>query len=535
MKHSRRWSILIVFFLCFISLLGELLFFVSTDMSKWESNNWMLALLIFQLVFLFGLFIVFIKHQGHFEKMSKTLKEDEKYRAVIEHTNAAIIQFDLNGKVQIFNHYAQRLFGYTFTEVAGKNIIEILYPHHHRSQKRKKPNSELWLRRIIQNISNEYYGENWNLTKQGKKVFVGWTSKPKYDDNGKLAAIISIGIDITEKKIMQNRVEENERKFRKIYNSMTDGIVILSQQGEILDVNASILNVMGFSSADLASDPDKKFIFRKLFPNLINRIHEVNTKGEILFDVDFENKAGNLMALEVRANKIYFQDQEAIIAVGRNITEKKHNQHQVFNTALMIEERERSRVAKELHDSVSPLLSTIKLYVQTLRDCDEPDTQQLIIERTEQSINESIQTITEISNNLSPHILENFGLIEAIKSIIDKMQESKHIEISFTYDDDSRYKQDIEIVCYRVVTELLNNTLKHACASKVFINLMHANHLLILNFADNGKGLNLDEIVKTSKGMGLYNISNRVNSIDGKINFEGKEGEGLKVVIEIPV
>src|SRR5208337_4182374 len=129
---------------------------------------------------------------------------------------------------------------------------------------------------------------------------------------------------------------------------------------------------------------------------------------------------------------------------------RREAEKRVLNAVIQTEEKERKRFAKDLHDGLGPLLSTVKMSVSTLSLMDADPARKEIIENTAYIIDESIKSIKEISNNLSPHILNNFGLASAIKDFIHKI-DSKLININFESTAfNRRFDENVEVVIYRV-------------------------------------------------------------------------------------
>jgi signal transduction histidine kinase len=220
--------------------------------------------------------------------------------------------------------------------------------------------------------------------------------------------------------------------------------------------------------------------------------------------------------------------------INRDITERKLAQQKIYNAVITAEEKERSRVAKELHDSVSPILSTTKLYAQTLNDFKDRKERETIMKKIGDNINDAIQSISEISSNLSPHILQNFGLVTAVRSFTDKIKETKKIKFTILSDFDDHLSENIEFTLYRVCIELINNTIKHALANEVFLNFEKKKDIL-LTYKDDGKGFDYEKVIQKRKGMGLFNLTNRIESLNGKITFSKKENKGIIIKIKIPL
>lgn len=216
----------------------------------------------------------------------------------------------------------------------------------------------------------------------------------------------------------------------------------------------------------------------------------------------------------------------------RKIAEKR-----VLSAILRTEEKERQRFANDLHDGLGPLLSSLKMSVSALKKTEKDSPNMDIIRNAEKVTEEAIRSIKEISTNISPHILKNYGLTSAIKKFSDKITESKVLQIDFQSNMyDARLDNDIEVVVYRSVCELINNTVKHAKAKNININLYFNKHSKILDilYDDDGVGCNVEKILNgNTRGMGLQNIESRVASINGFLEIESSRGKGFHAYISI--
>lgn len=216
---------------------------------------------------------------------------------------------------------------------------------------------------------------------------------------------------------------------------------------------------------------------------------------------------------------------------SRRLTEKMF-----LNAIIQTEERERKRFAKDLHDGLGPLLSTVKLSVSSLAQMKHDPASQEIVENTELVINEAIKSLKEISDNLSPHVLNNFGLVRALNNFINKINVAKTIRINLLTDlKDERFDSNVEVVLYRVICELINNTIKHAHAKKIHISLTKDGEYLSILYKDDGKGFDVSKVIDqpTGTGMGFSNIYSRINSLKGEIKVESENKRGTLVNIKV--
>lgn len=211
---------------------------------------------------------------------------------------------------------------------------------------------------------------------------------------------------------------------------------------------------------------------------------------------------------------------------------RKQNETRVLSAIIKTEETERQHFAKELHDGLGPLLSSVKMAISLKRKQD--DGHDKIITNAEKLIDESVTTLKEISNKLSPHILNNFGLAKAVRSFIAKLKTLEKPQIKIISNiDELRFPYNIEVVLYRVICELISNSLKHANADTILIELMRENKQIIMNYADDGIGYDEHNHFENEKGHGFSNIQSRIKSLNGFYHFQSKKGEGVQVKIII--
>ena len=193
---------------------------------------------------------------------------------------------------------------------------------------------------------------------------------------------------------------------------------------------------------------------------------------------------------------------------------------------------ERRRIARDLHDGLGPLLSAINHYFQAFLDA-KPENREAIRERLQTVISEAIDEVSRISHNISPHVLEKHGLMTALNNLMAPLTAQGRYEVIFTSGLEQRLDTKTELTVYRCITELLNNTMKHAEAGRITLDISLAGNQLMLRYSDNGKGFDPARGKKT--GMGLHNIRNRVESSGGTLVLESSPDAGILVNITIPV
>jgi signal transduction histidine kinase len=210
---------------------------------------------------------------------------------------------------------------------------------------------------------------------------------------------------------------------------------------------------------------------------------------------------------------------------------RRESESRVLQAIMQTEERERRQLAKDLHDGIGPLLSNIKMSVSALDKSQINGFNRTVVDNISTLINESITALKYTSNNLSPHILDNFGLASAVNSFTENINRLGKIEITFNNNvETTRFDSQIETNLYRIICELFQNTVKHANASKVSL-LVHFNEgKIIVQYFDDGIGFDPEDAIKMS-GMGISNMKSRLKALNGDIEFKRIMPRGMMTSI----
>ena len=193
------------------------------------------------------------------------------------------------------------------------------------------------------------------------------------------------------------------------------------------------------------------------------------------------------------------------------------------------QEVERERIAKDLHDSLGGLLSTIKLQIGNLGQANVNESPDL--KKATNLLDIAVSEVRTISQDLQPGALKRLGLVPAINDLVNRYQSSSGPEITFQhYGLPSEINQTFAMGIYRIVQEILNNAIKHAKASEIFIQLNKEGDNLVIHIEDDGIGFNPKQKFKS---MGLENIKSRVNYLKGTIDIDSRMNEGTSFIIHI--
>lgn len=200
---------------------------------------------------------------------------------------------------------------------------------------------------------------------------------------------------------------------------------------------------------------------------------------------------------------------------------------------ITTQENERKRIANDLHDSLGPLLSSVKFNINSIDVHNEDDQQ--VINKAGKHIDEIIKSMRQISYNLIPPTLERKGLIEAVKEFINNLNQQKFLNMQLHVTSITHLAKDKEIHVFRMIQEIVNNTIKHAHAKNLQIAFREEENNILILTKDDGKGFEVEKIRSSSGGLGLKSLESRTEILNGKLILESDPQRGTNYTIKIPL
>lgn len=210
---------------------------------------------------------------------------------------------------------------------------------------------------------------------------------------------------------------------------------------------------------------------------------------------------------------------------------KKEHERKIISAVIETEERERKHFARELHDGLGPILSAIKMGFSVLSAGITAEKDKKLADNTSHLIDQSLISLKEVSNNLSPRNLTDHGLSMAIEGFIANLEPDSQNKIIFNAEiSASEVSAEKSLTLYRIICELLINGIKHSKAERITLNISKRAHTLFIEYFDNGIGFSANEWIHPT-GMGLSNISSRAKSINAELICDSQEGNGTRITI----
>lgn len=352
-------------------------------------------------------------------------------------------------------------------------------------------------------------------------------------------------------KQAEDDLKRESAKYRIITETSPSAIATINLKGEITYASIKTLEIFGY-------DDDSEILGKNAFEFLVPGHREairhaltVVLKREIVKDYEFifmrkdgSEFYGQISASLLKTNK---GEAEGFIIIINDITKRKMYESKLkdyqkrlkkMNSELIIaEEKERRRIAEYLHDGIGQTLSIAYINLSSLiNENFSPEVRKIIRESSE-FLNDSIIKSRSLTYDLSPPILYELGLIPAIKWKLDQVESQyrkktkfvsnlKHIEIT----------NEIRILLYRIVNELISNVIKHAESTEIVAEITMDEKYYYISVSDNGKGFNykFERALTNTGGFGLFSINERLDSINGKLSIISSEGKGTKATVIIP-
>lgn len=499
---------------------------------------------------------------------ARKFSEEIPYRlaSIVESSDDAIISKDLNGTIISWNAAAERIFRYTAKEAVGRHITLLIPPELHDEE-----------REILKRLRNgeriEHF-ETVRVAKDGQRLNVSLTVSPLRDARGRIIGASKIARDVTDRKRIESELRQKEEVLRAAFTQTYSFLLILSTDGTILEANRAALEGTGFKRSEVVGRKIWDIWWRSLPEELaIVKTGVANAaKGlAVREECRYALRDGSVRIADRSLNPV--QDENGrvrmIVASGLDITEhlqlrgiledrvrertlelEAKNAEVVRQTEivrelsarlLQIQDEERRRIARELHDSVGQMLAAVSMnmaHVHRESAALSPDAAKALEDNTD--LLEQLSTeIRTISHLLHPPLLDEVGLESALQWYIDGFSERSKINVDLQLPQDfGRLPRNLEITLFRVVQECLTNIHRHSGSSTASIRVARMENEVRLEVRDAGKGIpqETQSTLASGKlsGVGLRGMHERLRQMGGQLDVQSN-GTGTLILATLPI
>ena len=398
----------------------------------------------------------------------------------------------------------------------------------------------------IKNQKSNLQCEYWFKRNKNKWVFVYDRTHYVYDGHGNLTLAMGSMLDITELKEAQEQLNSQKNLSESIINALPGIFFLLSKNGSLIRWNKNFETVMGYSFQEVSKMQVDQFFLPDTKLALEEKIDEVYKRGWSEMESTLVTKTGEQKPYYLTGWRTVVESEECVIGTGMDMTEikkaekrlkmmeqkiayqKVQEQKKISRAIISAQERERNHIGRELHDNVNQLLAGTRLYL-TMGVKKHPDVSEVVkypIELLDSGINE-IRSLTH--QHISP--AKELNLKQLAESQVHLLKTAS-IKCQLSFDLDMDINEDLKTNIYRILQELVNNILKHSKAKSVSISIFYDDCKIKIQTKDDGQGFKTDAL---RDGIGLSNITNRVDAYDGEINVDSAPGKGCRIEIALPV
>ena len=339
-------------------------------------------------------------------------------------------------------------------------------------------------------------------------------------------------LEMAEEIGQKDDISKAYSKLSALYEEQGRYEEALTYHKMLLDVNKEIL---GLAQADAIEKYEAEY--KNLHLKDQNTIKELENK-RIQSELNITYISIILAAIILIWAAIYFRmkgKKNRIISAQRIKQLEDEKKILSAQSVILGQEEERKRIARELHDGIGVLLSTARIHFSAIEDTESPEMSKEVFQKANRMLEQAGTEVRKISHNMMPGVLSKFGLRDAIEDLFDELEDTGQIRTDVSLICSSeRLAENMEITIYRVMQELINNTLKHAEATEIRCNLIRKTDSISILYSDNGKGFDADSM-SHHNGLGISGIRSRVDFLSGQLDLISKKGEGTTYKIEIPL
>ncbi len=491
--------------------------------------------------------VIIINDLTDIKKTQERLYASEvRYRRLIDTLQEGVWVVDEKALTVFVNPRMADMLGYSVPEMEGKALFSFMAQEdiakcEEKLKKRRNGIKERFDFRLIK--------------KDGSIIHVNVEAAPIFDEHGVYQGSIAGVTDITERKRIEKELKESEEKFRDIFEKSPMGIFQSTFEGRFIDVNPALSRMMGYDSpqeviGSIDNIADQIYVNPEQRDEVVKIIKK--TPEAVRFESMFYKKDGKKWAGKLTMRLIHDENSRPHHMDGfiEDITQQKIVEERLHRAMeqlgmlsrrlLEVQEAERRHIARELHDEIGQVLTAVKINLQAIeRSSDGKLPDMMPLKESVRIIDRLLRQVRSLSIELHPSILDDLGLIAALRWYIDWIFQQTGLSGQFVTEfARERLAPAIELACFRIVQESLTNAVRHANAKNVIVELGKYDKELYLKIRDDGSGFDVKkarERALKGKSLGLLGMEERVFLLGGRIEVKSERGKGTAINVFLPL
>jgi PAS domain S-box-containing protein len=465
--------------------------------------------------------------------------------AIVESSDDAILGKSLDGIITSWNKGAEKIYGYSENEVIGRPISILV------SADRPEEAQEI-LSRLARGEVVDHY-ETARRKKSGEEIHVSLTVSPIRNQEGKIVGASSVARDITSRKEIEKELRESEERFRELAENIEEVFYISDPKtANCIYVSPAYERIWGRTCKSLEASP--RSWTEAIHPEDKERVMTGLANDLLLAPYDLIYRivrpGGSTRWIRDRGFPVHGESGHIIRIVGiaEDITQTKETEdalqhanaqlHVLSRRLFQVQEDERRNLARELHDRMGQELTAVKIDLQTTQRLMEPGAIARRLEETIAVLERLVQQARQLSLELRPALLDDLGLVPALRWYLDQQAQRAGFRAMFFADQAvGRVDAAIETACFRVAQEALTNIIRHANARAVSVELHRTTGSLHLVVRDDGIGFDVTTAQQRGRqgaSLGLLGMLERVALVGGEWDCKSAPGHGTEVHAFMP-
>jgi PAS domain S-box-containing protein len=349
--------------------------------------------------------------------------------------------------------------------------------------------------------------------------------------------------DITERKRAEEALRQSEERFSKAFHSSPASLSIaLLEDGRLLEVNAAFLRMTGYNREEvigrstleigLWANPDYRLI-------LTEKLRDGGAVDNLAFK--FRKKSGELRDGLLSGELIELGAEPCVLGIAMDTTERIQAEEALQSyprRLLEAQETERQSIARELHDQIGQVLTAIRINLQTVWDTCETSESRALIDEGVAIVDEALEQVRDLSFELRPSLLDDLGLVAALRWYSDRFARRTGIRSANAIDlpESTRLRLELETACFRIVQEALTNVVRHARARNVAITLRSLKNEICLSIKDDGRGFDAhsQRLSQFTTHLGLRGMRERALALGGRLEIKSSPSRGTEISAHFP-
>ncbi|HEX6650737.1 MAG TPA: PAS domain S-box protein [Pyrinomonadaceae bacterium] len=349
---------------------------------------------------------------------------------------------------------------------------------------------------------------------------------------------------IAERNRAEAALRESEERYRELFENARDPIYVHDLEGRYLRVNRAAETLSGYTREEIVGHSFVEFVA----PEHVNQVRKrfcakLAERNETTYDIEVIAKDGRRVPVEVSSRAIYENGlMVGVQGTARDITERKLAQDalQMFSRQLIeAQEDERRRIARELHDQIGQVLTAVKMNLHAVQQVAEVSEAGGYIKDNIHAVDEALRLVRDLSVDLRPPVLDDFGLATALRWYVDRYARRTGLEVQVVIDlpdQQERFSRDLETACFRIAQEALTNVVRHSRANTAVLQLLKERNVLLLSVKDDGVGFDVESLRKRAPRtatLGLISMQERAHAAGGEVEIDSVISKGTAVRFRI--